>query len=103
LCHLELQEGQPAAEYYQQSVRSLDQSYVRNVAFATVHLAMAYVQCKEIDEAARLFGDAGDIAARHSSARLIGRLTQGRAQLQPWKHTTAVRQLDDRLASYSVT
>ncbi len=61
LCHLELREWQPAAEYYQQSLGSLDQSYVRPVAFATVHLGMAYVQCKEIDEAARLLGAAGAI------------------------------------------
>jgi len=30
------------------------------------------------------------------SARLIERLKQGRAELQPWQHTAAVRQLDDR-------
>lgn len=101
-CHLELREGRPAAEYIQQSFRSLDQSNVRDMAFATVHLGMAYVQSNEIDEAARLLGDAGDIAAHNSSARLIERLRHGRAELQPWKHTTAVRQLDERLASYSL-
>ena len=100
LCHLELREGQPAVEYTQQSLESLDQSHVREIAFANAHLGMAYAQRKEIDEAARLLGDAGDIAARNSSARLTERLHQGRAMLQPWKHTTAVRQLDDRLASY---
>jgi len=100
LCHLELREGQPAVEYTQQSLESLDQSHVREIAFANVHLGMAYAQRKEIDEAARLLGEAGDIAARNSSARLAERLTQGRAMLQPWNHTTAVRQLDDRLASY---
>ncbi|MGH3850157.1 MAG: hypothetical protein ACRDRT_10700, partial [Pseudonocardiaceae bacterium] len=51
LCHLELHEGQHAVDYLQQSLGDLDNSYVRNVAFATVHLGMAYVQCKEIDEA----------------------------------------------------
>jgi hypothetical protein len=78
----------------------LDQSHVREIAFANAHLGMAYAQRKEIDEAARLLGEAGDIAARNSSARLTERLTQGRAMLQPRNHTTAVRQLDDRLASY---
>lgn len=58
--------------------------------------------CKEIDEAARLLGDAGEIAAHNSSARLIGRLRQGRADIQPWKDSAAVRALDDRLASYGV-
>ncbi len=101
-CHLELHEGHPAAEYYGQSLRNLDQSYVRNVAFANVHLGMAYIQCKEIDEAARLLGDAGELAARNSSVRLIERLKQGRAELQPWNHTNAVHQLDERLISYSL-
>jgi hypothetical protein len=101
-CHLKLHEGHPAAEYCQQSLTSLDQSFTRATAFATVHLGMAHAQCKEVDEAARLLGDAGDIAARNSSARLTERLQQARAMLQPWEHTTAVRQLDDRLASYSL-
>jgi hypothetical protein len=102
LCHLELREGWPAVEYTQRSLSSLDQSNVRNVAFATAHLGMAYAQCKEIDEATRLLGDAGELAARNSSARLIVRLKQGRAALQPWKDTPAVRQLDDRWASYGL-
>lgn len=102
LCHLELHEGHPAAEYLQQSLGSLDQSYVRDIVFVTVELGMAYIQCKEIDEAARLLGDAGDIAASHGSARLTGQLEQARADLQPWQHTAAVRTLDDRLASYGV-
>ncbi|MDQ3761136.1 MAG: hypothetical protein M3460_05395 [Actinomycetota bacterium] len=101
-CHLELSEWQPAAEYIQQSLTSLDRSNIRDKAFFVAHLAMAYVQCNEIDEAARLLGDAGELAARHSSVRLIERLKQGRAELQPWNHTTAVRQLDDRLASYGM-
>lgn len=99
-CHLKLRDAQPAAEYLQQSLGSLDQSYARNVAMTILDLSEARMQGKEIDEAARLFGDAADIAARNSSARLSERLAQGRAELQPWNHTTAVRQLDDRLAAH---
>jgi hypothetical protein len=65
-------------------------------------LGEAYAQRDEIDEAARQFGNAGEIAARNSSARLLERLEQGRAELQPWRHTSAVRDLDDRLASYTL-
>ncbi|MGH3896868.1 MAG: hypothetical protein ACRDTA_01180 [Pseudonocardiaceae bacterium] len=67
-----------------------------------VDLVEAYVQCTEIDEAARLLGDAGDIAAGHSSARLIERLVQARSAMRPWQHTVAVRTLDDRLAFYAL-
>ncbi|MGH3916498.1 MAG: hypothetical protein ACRDTC_24270 [Pseudonocardiaceae bacterium] len=103
MCHLELHDGQRAADYAQQSLRKLDPSAVRDIAFTTVDLSMAYGQCEEIDEAARLLGDAGEIAAGNSSARLTEQLQQGRAQLQPWQDTTAVRTLDERLASCGVT
>lgn len=102
LCHLELHDAQLAAGYFHQSAATLDQSFTRNTAFNTVELGMTYVQCNDIDEAARLIGDAGEIAARTSSARLLERLKQGRAELQPWKRTPAVRNLDDRLKSYAV-
>ena len=91
-----------AVSYAQQSLETLDQSLVRDMAFTIVDLSEAHVQCNEIGEAARLFGDAGEIAVHNSSARLIGRLKQGRAELQPWNDTIAVRALDDRLASYSL-
>ncbi|MGH3898224.1 MAG: hypothetical protein ACRDTA_08200 [Pseudonocardiaceae bacterium] len=101
LCHLKLRDAPRAADYAQQSLRTLDPSKTRNVAMTKVDLSSAYVQSGEIDEAARLLGDAGEIAARNSSARLIGVVTQAHADLRPWAHTTAVRALDDRLASRS--
>ncbi|MGH3697457.1 MAG: hypothetical protein ACRDRX_26325 [Pseudonocardiaceae bacterium] len=101
-CHLKLGETGHAVSCIQQSLETLDPSYARNLAMTIVDLGKARVQGNEIDEAARLFGDAGEIAARNSSARLVERLKQGRAELQPWKRTPAVRHLDDRLASYAV-
>ncbi|MGH3933888.1 MAG: hypothetical protein ACRDS1_02705 [Pseudonocardiaceae bacterium] len=102
-CHLKLGEADPAASYAQQSLKLLDRSHARrSVAMTIVDLGEAYVQCTEIDEAARLFGDAADIAAGNSSVRLIERLVQARAGMQPWQHTAAVRTLDDRLASYGL-
>lgn len=41
-------------------------------------------------------------AAGHSSVRLIERLEQARAGLQPWQHTAAVHTLDERLAAYGL-
>ncbi len=102
LCHLELGEPQRAAVCAQQSLNTLDRSYSRNVAFTTVNLGIAYVQSNEIDEAARLLGDAGEIVACNSSARLNRQLQQARADMDPWQHTAAVRALDDRLTSYGL-
>jgi tetratricopeptide (TPR) repeat protein len=102
-CHLKLGEADRAISYAQQSLKVLDRSRARTVGMTIVDLGEAYVQRNEIDEAARLLGDAGDIAASHSSVRLAARLEKARAGLQPWQHTAAVRALDDRLASYGLT
>lgn len=102
-CHLALHDAQHAADYAQQSLTALDPSHVRNTAFTTAYLGMAYAQSGEVDEATRLLGDAGEIAARNNLARLIEVLQQGRTELQPWANTTTVRALDDRLASWDMT
>jgi len=101
-CHLKLGDAERAADYAQQSLTALDPSFTRLVAFASVNLGRAYARSGEIDDAARLLGDAGEIAAHNSSARLIERLKQARADLRPWANTAAVRMLDDRLASCGV-
>jgi tetratricopeptide (TPR) repeat protein len=101
-CHFKLGEADPAVSYAQQSLKLLDQSRARDVAMTIIDLGEAYVQCTEIDEAARLLGDAGEIAAGNSSVRLIGRLVQARADLQPWQDTAAVRALDERLGACGV-
>ncbi len=99
-CHLTLGETDHAIAYAQQSLNIMHRRIsTRDVGMTLVYLGQAHVPCNEIDEAARLLGDAGDIAAVHSSARLVGRLEQARADLQPWQRTPAVRTLDDRLAS----
>ncbi|MGQ0776507.1 MAG: hypothetical protein ACT4NY_19125 [Pseudonocardiales bacterium] len=103
LCHLKLRDIQSATDYTQQSLTTLDRSHLRNIAFIQAHLGIAYAQSEEVDEAARLFGDIGEIAARNGWARLIALLKQGRADLQPWHDSAAVRALDDRLASYGMT
>lgn len=63
-----------------------------------LRLGDAYVQSREIDEAARVIGVGADLAARNSSARLVDVLTQSRRHLDPWRETSAVRDLDDQLA-----
>jgi len=99
-CHLKLGETDRALSYAQQSLKVLDQSqFRRDAAMTIVDLSEAYTQCHEIDEAARLLGDAGDITVGNSSARLTERLIQARAGLRPWHQTAAVRTLDDRLGA----
>lgn len=47
----------------------------------------------------RLLGDASELAAGSSSARLTDRLKQTRFELQPWE-PAAVRTIDNRLTSH---
>jgi tetratricopeptide (TPR) repeat protein len=101
-CHLKLGEADRTISYAQQSLKLADPSRTRFFAMTITDLTEAYVQCTEIDEAARLLGDAGDIAAGHSSVRLIERLEQTRAAMQPWQHTAAVRALDEHLVAYGL-
>ncbi|MGH3907330.1 MAG: hypothetical protein ACRDTE_24610 [Pseudonocardiaceae bacterium] len=101
-CHLALRNGDRAADFAQQALATLGQNSIRIVALTTVDLGRARVQSNEIDEGARLLGDAGEIAAQNSSIRLIEVLKQGRTDLRPWQHTTAVRALDDRSASHGL-
>ncbi|MGH3692534.1 MAG: hypothetical protein ACRDRX_00765 [Pseudonocardiaceae bacterium] len=102
-CHLTLRDPGRALDYAHRSLASLDPSFTRLVAFTSVNLGRAYAQSGEVEEAARLLGDAGEIAARNSSARLIKILRKSRAELAPWQDSSAVRVLDDRLTSYRVT
>ncbi|MGH3568398.1 MAG: hypothetical protein ACRDRH_20690 [Pseudonocardia sp.] len=102
LCHLELHEPQRAVGYAERSLKSGDRTCARRVGLTAVYLGTARMQSKDVDEAARLLGVAGEIAAGNSSARLIKQLQQARAGLQPWQETSAVRTLDDRLVAYGL-
>jgi len=60
---------------------------------------MTHVDADEIDEACRLTGEAFDVAAGMSYARLLGRVQEvRRAFPAPWKDTRAVRELDETMA-----
>lgn len=98
-CHLALHNSERAGDCAQQALVKLGQRSTRIFALTAVDLGRARVQSNDIDEAARLFGDAGEIAAQNSSIRLVEVLKQGRVELKPWQHTAAVRALDERLTA----
>ncbi len=56
----------------------------------------------EIDDAARVVGDAAGLAAKTRSARLVKELRTTRTQMQPWQDVQAVKILDDQLAAYGL-
>jgi DNA-binding XRE family transcriptional regulator/tetratricopeptide (TPR) repeat protein len=79
-----------------------DKSFARDYAFCTLRLSQAYIQAKEIDEAAKTVGDVANHATQNSSARLVRELRTTRAAMQPWQATSAVKALDERLHSYGL-
>jgi ATP/maltotriose-dependent transcriptional regulator MalT len=101
-CHLELGDADQAADYARQALATMSPAFPRHKALATVDLARACVRSGEVAEGAHLLGNAGEIAGRHSSTRLITRVQQARAELQPWQDTRAVRELDERLTTYGL-
>jgi hypothetical protein len=94
--------GQPnrAAEQTRAALSLIEPCFTRNRAFTALHLATAYVQAHEIDDAATMVGQAAEYAVQNRSARLAKALQSARADLQPWARSRAVAALDDRLASY---
>jgi hypothetical protein len=67
------------------------------MAFCTLHLGVARLHCGEVEEAARVIGDGVVLASQSPSVRLTREVRAARAQLEPWKDTRAVRELDERL------
>ena len=100
VCLLRLDRPRDALAAAEESLRLLRPSYVRNVAMTKLDLGLALTKLGEIDGAANAIGEAGDLAARNHSTRTIEQVQAAGKQMEPWRHTPAVRDLYDRLSSY---
>lgn len=100
---LRLGKPQEAVTSASAALAVFDNSFVRSLGFCTFFLGNARLQCGEIEEAARVVGDAAGLAVRTRSVRLVKELRTTRARMQPWQDTHAVKELDDRLATYGLT
>lgn len=91
--------GRPrqAIEAASNALTRYDPSHVSRHAFPKVRLGNALALSREIDEAARVLGDAANLARQSPNPRLIGELRGVRTQLQPWQGTQAVKTLDAQL------
>jgi DNA-binding XRE family transcriptional regulator len=101
-CLLRQNKPAEAAASAQSAVQLFDDSFIRDFAFCTLTLGTARLRSGEIEEAARVIGEGTLLAARIQSVRLVNEVRAVRAQLEPWKGTRAVRELDERLLSYGV-
>ncbi|MGH3976428.1 MAG: hypothetical protein ACRDS9_24380, partial [Pseudonocardiaceae bacterium] len=98
-CLLRLGRPQEAAASASTGLILYDRSFVDGYTQCTLNLGNARLQSREIDEAARVVGDAAELAVQTRSARLIKELHATRARMQPWQGTKAVSVLDDRLVA----
>jgi DNA-binding XRE family transcriptional regulator len=102
-CLLRLKKPREALAIASTALTLFDKSYMGSLACCTLRLGNAHLQSREIDEAARVVGDAAGLAAQTRSARLMKELRTTRTRMQPWQSTQAVRVLDDQLAALSMT
>ncbi|MGI9003313.1 MAG: hypothetical protein ACR2GH_16925 [Pseudonocardia sp.] len=102
MCFLQLTDTARAIKAANTSLTLLDASFVRNIAFTKFDLVDAYTQKCEINHAAEMFGETAILLTQNRSMRLVKQLHDSRTQLEPWKHTRAVRALDDKLRTYGL-
>jgi transcriptional regulator with XRE-family HTH domain len=73
------------------------QSAVRDSAGLLTAAASARLAQGDVPETARLAGRAFEIASRTGSIRVLRDVSEMRVRLRPYRHTRAVRELDERL------
>ncbi|MGH3566895.1 MAG: hypothetical protein ACRDRH_12855, partial [Pseudonocardia sp.] len=99
-CLVRLHRPAEAVQAAERAVATLARADVRNMAFATVGLGVARLECGDLDHATATLEQAADLAVQNRSARLASDLATARARMQPWQDSRAVIQLDERLRAY---
>ncbi|MEV6987219.1 hypothetical protein AB0M95_38995 [Sphaerisporangium sp. NPDC051017] len=102
-CLVSLKRSDEAISTSEQTLKAVGKPFTRTRAFATLELATALVQKRDIATAAQRLGDVAEMAGRHSSARLVHSVCAVRRQLQPWSSNTYVRDLDEKLRVLGVS
>ncbi|MGH3755311.1 MAG: helix-turn-helix transcriptional regulator [Pseudonocardiaceae bacterium] len=94
-CLLRLGKPREAVVSASEGLQLFDSSFVGSLAFCTLRLGTAHLQCGEVEEAARVVGDGAVLTTQNRSARLTREVRAARARMEPWKDTRAVRELDE--------
>ncbi|MGH8351385.1 MAG: hypothetical protein ACRES5_33245, partial [Pseudomonas sp.] len=95
-CLLLLQKPDEAAVSARRGLEVFNTSYVDGYGLCTLHLGSAYLQVGEVEEAVQVIGHAVSLAARNRQTRLVTELRTVRGRMEPWRETSAVRELDER-------
>ncbi len=101
-CLLRLGKPRQAAARASDGIRLFEDSFTGDLAFCLLRLGTAHLRSGEVDEAARVVGDAALLATRAPSSRLLTDVRATRAHMRPWQGVPALDALDERLAAYGL-
>lgn len=102
-CMRHLGDGKRARAAAEDALNLIEGPFVRNRALAHLDLALALTDDGHIEDAADAIGKSARLAISCRSDRLVGQIQRTRHSLDPWVDSTAVRGLDDELASYGIS
>jgi tetratricopeptide (TPR) repeat protein len=97
LCLSRLGKAREAQELLEASIQRLEPNRVKPRARLLAALGMAYAQQGEVEAASRVASEALHLARMQGVEPNLQDVQELRKQLDPWKHTTAVRELDERM------
>ena len=93
-----LQRPQVAQRVLASALASLDLEVIKTRPRLMAALATAHVRQGNLDEACRLGSEALDLAARQQVAPNLQDVRWLRLDMEPWRKTRAVKELDEQLA-----
>jgi transcriptional regulator with XRE-family HTH domain len=96
-CYVRLHRPRDAQAALGEALTTLSTEFVRDRSLHLTHLASAYAQQGEVEEACRLAGDSLRNAMHTGSARELRRIHEFRGTLDRWGETSAVKELDAQL------
>jgi DNA-binding XRE family transcriptional regulator len=96
-CLLRLGKPAEAAASASRGLQLFDPSFTHGLAYCTTRLGTAYLLSGDVEEAARVIGEGGLLAAQIQSTRLTNEVRAARGRMEPWRDTSAVKALDERL------
>jgi hypothetical protein len=103
-CLLHLGEPVQAAVVAEAAMKTIDPSFVRNLAMVSLRLGICRLQAPKPDvpAAAQAIGQAVQLASHNRSVRLVERLGRGWQQLAPWHDLTEVADVRERMVAYGL-
>jgi transcriptional regulator with XRE-family HTH domain len=98
-CYTRLNQPEAAQAVLREDMISMDPARSIHNAIVLVDLARTYIQQGEIEETCKYASEALGIMIQLRSARVLQRILALRGELEPWKRTEYVRNLDQRIAA----